>query len=127
VRTRGEFSEKRPGAPSPMLALRVRLSQWAREGSIEFLIDTGSARTVIHPEDGVTLGIRFDDLMPAPHTRSEGIGEIGVYAEEPCTLVFDDQDGRAFALEHRLWIALPDPYNIRLPSLLGRDVLQYFA
>src|SRR4051794_13573744 len=108
-----------------MLAVVVQLPAWSTSGDIDFLVDTGASRTVLHPADAYRLRVPFDDLVPAEHARAWGTGGVAAYAEEPASLRFVDA-GRPFDLDFRIWIALPDPYNVRLPSLLGRDVLQYF-
>ena len=91
--------------------------------SIRFLLDTGADNTSLHPLAARRARIPFDQL--GNRTNSRGIGGISSYFREPAILVFDDA-AQLRLYEVELRIADPNENNQRLPSLLGRNIINYW-
>jgi hypothetical protein len=127
VRISGSFSERYLGTPAPMLSVDVSLAFTRTTGAVEFLIDSGASRTVIHPSDAASLGVDLASLAPTPHSVGRGTGGVSSYREEPASLRFASESGPTPALDVPIWIALPGSGGQLLPSLLGRDVLSFFT
>ena len=89
---------------------------------VNFLVDTGSAETIIHPLDIEASGMMVPFPANVPITR--GIGGGWALLKERATLVFTDDD-RVTQYRYRMPvnIARPGEHNRNFPSLLGRDVL----
>ena len=112
----------------PILPARLLIPRFGIRGRVTFLVDTGATETCLHPHAGRRIQIPFDELR-APQS-SIGIGGSQPYYQEPAVVILTDSDG-----EHRFAIILsiakpkpitptnPDPIINRIPSLLGRDVL----
>ena len=131
----------RPG-PVPEVPARPYVeAALALQGSIDivriqFLIDTGADDTILHPRDvrrldtllqpdPPLLASTFDD-----HPGRRSIGGVGgrVYIIPASVRLFFRIEGSRDRLRHdcRVWVAEPTATNRRLPSLLGRDLLQLF-
>ena len=104
----------------PYVRCRVHLLKFTLVEEIDFLVDTGSDTTILHPEAGIKLGCPFAELSnPLDVT---GAGGSHTYYAEPAVVSFYDEDTRHdFRID--LHIGKPDPVTNGLDSLLGRDVL----
>ncbi|MEX0784050.1 MAG: hypothetical protein WD557_15525 [Dehalococcoidia bacterium] len=97
-----------------------------------FLVDTGASRTVIHPRDArELLGIPEENLISPPPSWGPPVSGLGVgggssYFELPGTIGFTDNTGPPATFPLTFGLAPLTPANASLPSLLGRDILQYF-
>lgn len=122
----GEFREQdRPPSPSITAVVEFpKLGVWA---SVEFLVDTGASRTVLHPSDVLRLGIDIVTYAadPPPCTSTAtGVGGKASYGVEDAILHFSDSNANLTAL-----IGPLDPCQFdfalkkHVPSLLGRDFL----
>lgn len=99
--------------------------------TVDFVIDTGSDRTILQPADARNA---FD--LPMALLENERAWErvavvTGVSAPAMCygvpaELVLQHTDGRVQELPLQLYIMKPTQYNLTLPSLLGWDVLRRF-
>ena len=120
-----------PGvAPRPYLDAEVLIEGTSTLVPIPFLIDTGADDTVLHPSDlqrpgAPPLALSFDDHPE--RRRVEGIGGGGYIIPVSARLLFQTDAGTG-RLWHdcRIWVAQPTDANRRIPSLLGRDLLQLF-
>jgi hypothetical protein len=95
--------------------------------TIEFLVDTGASRTTICDKDVIRLGIDFSKL----EKLSEGMlgigGLVDTYVLSNAKLTFRRENGeshmesfdRIYVLKH----AVQDERIMRIPSILGRDML----
>ena len=91
---------------------------------VAFRVDTGADRTCLHPGDGSDLGIPFADLRGEIAT-SYGVGGESQYVRQESRLTFNNS-GEALVREVNLQIAQPSELMIRLPSLLGLDVINHW-
>ncbi|MGQ9723287.1 MAG: aspartyl protease family protein [Candidatus Jordarchaeum sp.] len=99
--------------------------------TIQFLVDTGASRTTICDKDSLRLGIDFNKL----ERLSEGMlgigGLVDAYAMKNVKLTFRRENGkshvesmeRIYVLRH----AIQDERIMRIPSILGRDILNKYA
>lgn len=93
-------------------------------GRVIFLVDTGASSTCLHPSDSVNLGIDLTQLDY--NSSSRGVGGLADYSPQGAYLLFrNDGAGTWHRLE--LQIAKPAEHNRRLPSLLGRDILNQWT
>jgi hypothetical protein len=90
-------------------------------GDISFLIDTGADRSLLHPDDGIRLGIDYANLTG--NAESVGIGGICQNFVEPAWFVFSEPKRFLYIHFVDLAISPPAPERMQLPSLLGRDIL----
>jgi hypothetical protein len=99
--------------------------------TVEFLVDTGASRTTICDKDAVRLEIDFGSL----ERLSEGMlgigGLVDTYVLRDVKLAFRRKDAkshvenfdRVYVLKH----AVQDERIMRIPSILGRDMLNKHA
>ena len=125
-----------PAAPlAPYIS--VRIGDRDDAPSVDFMIDTGSDFTILAPRDAwALLGESYaaiDFARLASDFESIGVGSAGArMIMSPMSLRFTDDAGGYIALTAPVAIAEPVPPqpgehgNWLMPSLLGRDVLQYF-
>ena len=115
---RGKFSEP---TGRPYIRGRLILPRLNLQGDVGFLVDTGADFSVLHPTDGVDLGINFSALGG----RSEGMGVGGSvpYFSEHALLVFAERRAGLHVYDLSPRIGPPAEAAMTLPSLLGRDVL----
>ena len=118
------------GAVTPdgiFVAAGVIINDHRGDGNIQFLVDTGSGDTVIHPKDIGLLRLPPRVLTEAPLTRISGIGGVAAFRELSATIEIagTDAEGNAAVWSYPvdLLIAEPTEYNGNFPSILGRDVL----
>ena len=118
------------GAVTPdgiFVAAGVIINDHRGDGNIQFLVDTGSGDTVIHPKDIGLLSLPPRVLTEAPLTRISGIGGVAAFRELSATIEIagTDAEGNAAVWIYPvdLLIAEPTEYNGNFPSILGRDVL----
>jgi Retroviral aspartyl protease len=106
---------------APYIQAHVSFPRLRLRGVLWLLVDTGADVTVLMPRDILRLGVDFRLLTNV--TASQGIGGIARGYHETATISFYD---RRFMYSYALKIELAAPisHNTRLPSLLGRDILQ---
>lgn len=93
-------------------------------GTVDFLIDTGSDTTILHPGDAIDLRFPFDMLANPVEVIS--VGGVQNYYSENGIIVFDGA-GTSLEMEVELFVAKPRPELEELDSLLGRDILNQFG
>ena len=112
----------------PRVPARLIIPRFGVSGRIDFLVDTGATVTSLHPDDGRRIGCPFDELRN-PRNMA-GVGGSSQYFREPAVVVLYGRD-RVRPLDVELLVSKPQPTSVsdprpvvnRLPSLLGRDVL----
>jgi hypothetical protein len=99
--------------------------------TIKFLVDTGASRTTICDKDSLRLGIDYNKL----ERLSEGMLGIGglveTYIMKNVKLTFKRENGKShvenmekiYVLKH----PIADERIMRIPSILGRDILNKYA
>ena len=105
----------------PYVQGRLALPRLRVDNYIDFLVDTGADITTLHPRDAYLMRVTFNRLRPG--TPIVGMGGVAASFEEPAVLVF--QDGE-FIRVYTTVIAIPEPgtHNMRLPTVLGQDILK---
>ncbi len=101
---------------------------------VEFLIDTGASRTTILDSDAVRLGIDYGKLQKfEPGTAGIG-GVVATFIIPSARLLFRTENGfykeelkEIFVLNHVVEEGEIEERIRRLPSLLGRDVLNKYG
>ncbi len=96
---------------------------------VRFLIDTGASRTIISDMDAIKLGIDHS-LLRRFKAGTAGIGGVvDSYFIQNVKLIFKTQEGahvekmeEIFVLKHKI----RDERIKRIPSLLGRDILNRY-
>ncbi len=112
----------------PRVRARLFVPRFGVSGRIDFLVDTGATVTTLHPDDGRRIGCPFDELREP--FALVGVGGRSAYYREPALIVLAGSRGD-YTFDITLMIAKPEPPSAsnprpvvnRLPSLLGRDVL----
>ena len=116
---RFEDATGRPYLDGHLLIPRLRI-----DIGISFCVDTGADNTTLMPGDGNNIGIDYSTLNKS--NQSIGIsGAIDSYKQR-AILAFTEQGQIIHGYDIDLTIIAPDPERPginRLPSLLGRDIL----
>ena len=119
------------GGPKPVLYVTIRIPQFHVYGSIRFIVDTGSPKSVISEKDSLVLQIPFKRIKRTIPVYGIGGSSVEAHPIKKAVLTFRNEQGK---LEHR---TLPEIYACRtakrtkavimrsrkLPSILGVDFL----
>lgn len=105
---------------SPYAQARINLPRLGVVGDVNFLVDTGTDTTIVHPYDAGNLGCPFDELDNPVDAISAG-GLHTYYAEAAVVSFYDGEARHDFRIT--LQIGKPHPVTASLDSLLGRDIL----
>lgn len=89
--------------------------------SVNFLIDTGADITLISAFDAMRVGIKTEQLAQAEVLASLG-GSFTVFSE-PAIMVFMQEDNVLLSYEATVRIPELTDITVRMPSVLGRDVI----
>ena len=129
------FAHSLRSGGEPQMRIAVALN--GERHPVLFMIDTGSPFTILSPNDALAL-LRRDYFALDFANDSRRIQIFGVGGSDnqlilrDARLTLDSDDLRQMEIEAPVLIAQPVPPapgdhgNWRLPSLLGRDVLQRF-
>ena len=99
----------------------------SQPAALTFLVDSGASITAIHPADIPKLAIPQAVLREAETMQINGIGGGSIYRLIPGTLTFrDDAAATPPRYATTLYVADPTDDNADIPSLLGRDILNYW-
>ena len=105
---------------SPYVKARVNLPRLGVVGDVNFLVDTGTDTTILHPTTGEELDCPFDELTN-PIDVISASGTRTYYAETAVVSLYDGEVRHDFRIN--LHIGKPDPITDSLDSLLGWDIL----
>ena len=111
-----DLSTRRPYLQGLLLFPNLHL-----RGRVDFLVDTGSDCTILHPADAALIGVEYKNLKGA--VPAKGTTGISSNYQESGLLLFLEENGRIPVYRVRILIAPRTEDNYDLPSLLGRDVL----
>ncbi len=103
----------------------IEIQRLGVRGTVEFLVDTGADVTCIHPKDGSSLFIPYDDLRNGKEVG--GIGGTSLRYPEPAILSFRESTGapvHRYRIEVR--IGKPEDVDEWMPSVLGQDILKHW-
>ena len=126
------FFDSRDQWPVPRLRVAVYIpgikEDWVY---VNFVIDTGSSSTCLHPLDAtIGMGIAPGRLaLPqfwTEQTDHGGIGGSALYFPVEAHYAFLREDDEWKIIEDRIEIAQLRAANTQLPSLLGWNVLKHF-
>ena len=92
------------------------------EGKVSFLVDTGSKATVLAPPDASRMRLDYSSLMES-NEDLYGIGGSARIYKTNAIVVFDGLQKITYSFVTELAILHPSESTIRLPSILGRDIL----
>ena len=107
----------------PYIACRLHIARFDIFQPIQLMFDTGADITCLHPADADEIGVPFQDLHDPQSVAGIGKAE---YFREPATLFF--VDGDVTHLYHiEMNIAMPNDDNRNLPSILGRDIFDFWT
>ena len=99
--------------------------------TIEFLVDTGASRTTICDKDAIRLGIDFGKLEKLDEGMLGIGGVVDTYVLKDVKLVFRREDEKSYVENfERIYVlkhAVLDERIMRIPSILGRDILNKYA
>ncbi len=116
---RGRFGES---SGRPYVSGRVYIPRLGLAGNVSFIFDTGADSSVLMPAEAVTLGVDYA-LLSNPFD-SFGIGGSAPTYVEHARLAFADAKGdRVYGYDIPLLIHHPTTHALRVPSLLGRDII----
>ena len=113
----GRFGES---SGRPYFAAWVAIPRLGIAGSVSFIFDTGADSSILMPADAANLGV--DPGTLADPVESFGIGGSAPTSVEPAHFAFADGDA-IYGYDIQLLVHLPTDNAMRVPSLLGRDVI----
>lgn len=95
--------------------------------TLEFLVDTGATRTTISDKDAIRLGIDYLELEKLGEGMLGIGGAVDTYNLKDITLTFHQENKQTHEEVLESICALKHPHLderlLRIPSLLGRDIL----
>ena len=107
----------------PHVSAHIEIPRLNITGTIPLLVDTGADNTCIHPKDGPELLIPYQSLNRPATVR--GIAGTSQRYLEDAVISFRDSLGTpVFRYRVTVRIGKPDDVDLRLPSLLGQDLLR---
>ncbi len=105
---------------APYLEGRLHIPRLRLSTNISFLVDTGAGRTMLSVDDAIRAGVDFGELTGAENVG--GIGGTVTMFEEPAVMIFQEP-GTLHVYQISILIPPATPDMSRIPSLLGRDIL----
>ena len=110
----------------PFVKARVTIPRFGVQREVDFLVDTGADSTCVNHRDVAYMGLFPEILQGSETTYAEGIGGGSQYFRENARLEFlDTDDGHPYVHTFILLIADLSDTPLPIPSLLGRDILNF--
>ena len=100
------------------------------EGEVDFLVDTGASKTVILDMDAESLGVNYGKLTRYKYDMIGIGGSVETYSIKEAKLTFSTNEGKVLTERFEIFVLKHPKLNKkieRLPSLLGRDVLNKYC
>ena len=108
----------------PFIRGVVELPRLGLRHPVDFLVDTGAARTTLHPLSMTRLGISLDSYAPGQKREMTGVGGGASYGEEEAVLhVREAQIPMPILVGPLIREQFDFSLSSRIPSLMGMDVL----
>ena len=109
----------------PYVRARMRLPQLGVQDWVDLLVDSGSDKTILHPDVNLAIRIPYHRLRSGRRGLAIGIGGSRIYYSELCELVFEDDQYNLLQCNLEIFVADIDgpDSSPQVPSLLGRDFL----
>ena len=104
----------------PYVRCRLHLPRLGIIQDVDFLVDTGTDASILHPWDGARIGCPFDELSH-PVAMTSAAGPHIYYAETAVISFYDGETRHDFRIN--LHVGKPHPVTNSLDSLLGLDIL----
>ena len=115
----GRFGES---SGRPYVSARVFIPRLGLAGNVSFIFDTGADSSVLMPADALTIGVDYS-LLSNPF-QSFGIGGSAPTYVERARVAFADSNAHLiYGYDIELLIHLPTDNAMRVPSLLGRNII----
>ena len=106
----------------PYVGGRLLMPRIGISANISFLVDTGADNSTLMPTDAIKMGIDHKALINP--TVVSGMGGDAVCFQESAVLVFDEPNRKLIRYYLiNIMIPAPHPVLIRMPPIVGRDVL----
>jgi len=121
--------------PAPFVRVVLKSESLGFSYPLGVHIDTGSSVTIVFDRDVELLGIDVEKLMRAERNVGGIGGMVDTYVIEDAELLFRTEDREIRAERLRLFVGKHDLARLsaseselimRVPSLLGRDIIQKF-
>ena len=106
----------------PFLEGRLTIPRLNLSHDISFLVDTGADRSVLLVDDTLLMGVDYSNLTLGQR-MSVGIGGTARHFVEPAIVTFSEPRRYLHVYEIDLAIVQFNQDLTRMPSLLGRDIL----
>ena len=121
----GEFNEE---TGEPTIVGFVYFPRFKESGKVPFLLDTGAKGTVLHPKDARELKVPLGKLRNPVTSRGIG-GFAQTFRERALVYFVDISPGRPLLRVYEVEIGIAEPSNVNeaYPSLLGRDITDYWT
>ena len=119
---RGRF-DTRTGRP--YIEGRLVIPRLNLHGDVSFLIDTGADTSALMPADALRIGLPYAGLTN--EREAVGVGGISRSFAEQALVAFTDPGKSLFIYRIEIVIPVATPELQRLPSLLGRDILNQWS
>ncbi len=99
---------------------RLGIQDW-----VELLVDSGSDRTILHPDANLAVKIPYHRLRSGSRGIAAGIGGTQNYYSQPGVLIFEDDQYNFLQCNLDIFVAEIGASALmqEVPSLLGRDFL----
>jgi hypothetical protein len=99
--------------------------------SVRFLVDTGATRTTISDRDALRFGIDYAALVKVGGGMLGIGGPVDTYIMKDARLIFNQEDRKKHteSIESLCFLKHSELNEriLRIPSILGRDVLNKYA
>ena len=99
--------------------------------TVKFLVDTGATRTTISDKDAIRLGIDYLTLEKVSKGMLGIGGPVDAYILKDARLIFNQEDRKKHIepIESLCFLKHSEVNEriLRIPSILGRDVLNKYA
>ena len=114
--------------PAPYVQAALFLPRLQLHGLISFMIDTGADNTTLSLIDVERISLKYNRLKRGSLVGVEGIAGEQLFYQEQGVLMFRDEDSKTYLFEISIHIPRRGrtgraEQQRRLPSVLGRDVI----